>query len=151
MLSFEEFADNKFFCQKFPDFLKFPKPTQLMVIDPSKNEFYQKPYRNYSIPYSKSIDEQTWRSIAPVTLSSTEFMIEMFVRQYTFPTICTDLVDLPNGEFVRIGSDSTTDSHLLKFNKKFGDQMSLAFNKVQNITKHFLFRKVFEIRISEIS
>ena len=151
MQSFEEFADNKFFCQKFPDFLKFPMPTELMVISSSKSKFYQKPYRNYSIPYSKSIDEQTWKSIAPVTLSSTDFMIEMFVRQYTYPTICIDLVDLPNGEFVRIGSDSTPDSHLLKFNKKFGDQMSLAFNKVQNTTKHFLFRTVFEIHIFEIS
>ena len=118
-----------------------------MVIDSSKNEFYQKPYRSYFIPYSESIEEHTWKAISPVKLSSTEFMIEMFVRQYTYPTICTDLVNLPNGEFLRIGSDYTSDTNLLIFNKKFGDQMSLTFKGIQNVTEDFLFRKVFKIHL----
>ena len=68
-------------------------------------------------------------------------MIEMFVRQKTkYP--CSNLYNLPNGEFLRIGHDFNSQSKFLTFNKKSGDQMSLSFNGFKNNTDHFVFREV---------
>ena len=113
-----------------------------MIVQPLKiNKFYQMPYQSHSITRSKVVHENTWSLLPAVKLISSDFMIEMFVRQKTkYP--CSNLYNLPDGEFLRIGHDFNSQSKFLTFNKKSGDQMSLSFNGFKNNTDHFVFREV---------
>ena len=111
-----------------------------MIIESlQNNDFYQMPYQSRSIARSEVIDKTTWNMLSAVKLASRDFMMEMFVRQKTISP-CDDLINLPDGEFLRIGN---MDSKFLKFNKKSGNRMSISFNGAQKISKDFVFRQVF--------
>ena len=152
-ISFDDSTDNNFFCQRFPDLLKFTKPTEMMVIESlQNNEFYQKPYKSYSLPHSAA-DEETWTHLEPVKLSSTDFMIEMLVRQKVNKISCFELFNLYSGELLKIGNGLTGDSKLLTFNTKPGNKVSISFNEVQHVANDFVLRKVsnhFHMQLSFI-
>ena len=130
-------------CQRFPEFQKFPMPTELTIVDSlQNNEFYKMPYQSHFIATSEVIDKTTWNWLSAVNLALRDFMIEMFVRQKTISP-CDDLKNLPDGEFLRIGNDLNTDSKFLTFNKQSGVRLSISFNGAQEISNDFVFRQVF--------
>jgi len=110
------------------------------------NEFHQMPYQSHSIQPSKVIEENPWRLLSPVKLSSSDFMLELFVRQTTI-SHCSELASLPGGEFLRIG-DNFNSTKMLIFNKKYGDRMSMSFNGFMNTTNDIFFRKVLNNFVS---
>ena len=113
----------------------------IIVESLQSNLFYQMPYQSRYIANSEATRKLIWTFLPTVKLSSKDFMIEMFVRQKTkYP--CSNLYNLPDGEFLRIGHDFNSQSKFLTFNKKSGDQMSLSFNGFKNNTDHFVFREV---------
>ena len=107
------------------------------------NEFYQKPYKSYSLPHSAA-DDETWTHLEPVKLSSTDFMIEMVVRQKVNKISCIELSNLPSGELLRIGNGLTGDSKLLTFNTNSRNKVSISYNGIQHMANDFVTRKVFK-------
>ena len=145
--SFEASTSNELVCQRFPELQKFKKPTELMIVQPLKiNKFYQMPYQSHSITRSKVVHENTWSLLPAVKLISSDFMIEMFVRQKTISP-CDNLKNLPDGEFLRIGNDFNENSKFLTFNKKSGNRLSITFNGANTNSDDFIFRNVFKIFI----